>query len=56
MFKNPQTKNASFSYRAGEVPSGSNANAASMIRREYSERVTEEYSRLTASLPIFKGI
>ena len=42
--------------RAGEVPSGSNANAASMIRREYSERVTEEYSRLTASLPIFKGI
>ena len=42
--------------RAGEVPSGANANAASMMRREYNERVTEEYARLTASLPIFKGI
>lgn len=42
--------------RAAEVPAGAGANAASMIRKEYNERVTEEYARLTASLPIFKGI
>lgn len=42
--------------RASEVGAGANANAASMMRREYNERVTEEYARLTASLPIFKGI
>jgi len=42
--------------RAAEVGAGANANAASMMRREYNERVTEEYARLTSSLPIFKGI
>lgn len=42
--------------RAAEVGAGANANAASMMRREYNERVAEEYARLTSSLPIFKGI
>ena len=42
--------------RASEVQSQANAAAASMMRREYSERIQEEYARLVSQLPIFKGI
>ena len=42
--------------RAAEVPASANAAAASMMRKEYDERIREEYARLVSSLPIFKGI
>ena len=41
--------------RADEVPATANSNAASQLRRLYRERVQDEYSRLTARLPIYMG-
>jgi hypothetical protein len=42
--------------RAGEVSATANSNIAAQLDREYRDRVNDEYVRLTARLPIFKGI
>ena len=42
--------------RAGEVSSTANSSIAAQMEREYRERVIDEYVRLTARLPIFKGV
>ena len=42
--------------RASEVQITGNSSAARQFERMYQERVQEEYARLVASLPIFRGI
>jgi hypothetical protein len=44
------------SRRASEVSSSANAGIAAQMEREYRTRVNDEYVRLTARLPIFKGV
>lgn len=42
--------------RADEVQTGSNSSAANQMRRMYRERIQDEYARLTAKAPIFRGV
>jgi len=44
------------SRRSDEVTTGGNANAASMMRKQYDERMNNEYARLIRLMPIFRGI
>jgi hypothetical protein len=42
--------------RPGEVSATANSSIASQLDREYRDRVNDEYARLAARLPIFKGV
>jgi len=42
--------------RSDEVPAGGNAAAASMMRKQYDDRMDNEYARLIRTMPIFRGI
>lgn len=44
------------SRRSDEVPASGNAAAASMMRKQYNERMDNEYVRLMRQMPIFRGI
>ena len=42
--------------RAGEVSATANGRAADQLERDYRSRINDEYIRLTARTPIFKGV
>jgi hypothetical protein len=44
------------SRKAGEVSATANSSIANQLARDYRDRVNDEYIRLTARTPIFKGI
>jgi len=51
-----QVQTQSDARRAGEVSATANSSIANQLARDYRDRVNDEYVRLTARTPIFKGM